>query len=141
ATAAAASHAGPSAASLLLPDEQKLSGDLLVPRAPGVGRLRRGSLHPTPRRSQRRSTPFFSSLLAPGSGLTRQFFEPRGARAARRDARSALQDRDRSRSFVGLDCDKEFEVDDMRPVDPHEAPGLETRLHVLKTRVDQVLPP
>ena len=27
-------------------------------------RLRRGSLHPTPRRSQRRPTPFFSNLLA-----------------------------------------------------------------------------
>src|SRR5437588_9633661 len=29
-------------------------------------RLRRGALHPTPRRSQRRLTPFFSSLLGAG---------------------------------------------------------------------------
>src|SRR5437660_6637593 len=50
ATAAAERRAGPSAASPLLPDAQR-------------HRLRRGSLHPTPRRSQRRLTPFFSSLL------------------------------------------------------------------------------
>ncbi len=41
---------GPSAASPLLPDAQR-------------HRLRRESLHPTPRRSQRRLTLFFSSLL------------------------------------------------------------------------------
>src|SRR5207245_954154 len=42
--------AGPSAASPLLPDAQR-------------HRPPRGSLHPTPRRSQRRSTLFFGSLL------------------------------------------------------------------------------
>src|SRR5713226_8375100 len=47
--------AEPSAASPLLPDAQR-------------HRLRPGSLHPTPRRSQRRSTPFFSILLGGGSG-------------------------------------------------------------------------
>src|ERR1700726_2997167 len=47
---AAESRAGPSAASPLLPDAQR-------------HRLRRGALHPTPRRSQRRLTPFFCSLL------------------------------------------------------------------------------
>ena len=51
ATAAAESRAGPSAASQLLSD---------APRH----RPRRASLHPAPRRSQRRLTPFFSSLLA-----------------------------------------------------------------------------
>src|SRR6266550_7163859 len=51
ATASGCGGAGPSAASPLLPDAQR-------------HRLRRGSLHPTPRRSQRRLTPFFSSLLA-----------------------------------------------------------------------------
>src|SRR6266851_6786331 len=50
ATASGCGGAGPSAASPLLPDAQ-------------WHRLRRGSLHPTPRRSQRRLTPFFSSLL------------------------------------------------------------------------------
>src|SRR5438477_12511342 len=48
---AAESRAGPSAASALLSD---------APRH----RPRRPSLHPAPRRSQRRLTPFFSSLLA-----------------------------------------------------------------------------
>src|SRR6266536_5535770 len=50
-TASGCGGAGPSAASPLLPD---------APRH----RLRRGSLHPTPRRSQRRLTPFFHGLLA-----------------------------------------------------------------------------
>jgi hypothetical protein len=50
ATASGCGGAGPSAASPLLPD---------APRH----RLRRGSLHPTPRRSQRRLTPFFHGLL------------------------------------------------------------------------------
>src|SRR5437868_9243341 len=50
ATAGGCGGAGPSAASPLLPDAQ-------------WHRLRRGSLHPTPRRSQRRLIPFFSSLL------------------------------------------------------------------------------
>jgi hypothetical protein len=50
ATASGCGGAGPSAASPLLPDAQR-------------HRLRRGSLQPTPRRSQRRSTPFFSTLL------------------------------------------------------------------------------
>src|SRR6266498_5169202 len=50
ATAGGCGGAGPSAASPLLPD---------APRH----RLRRGSLHPTPRRSQRRPTPFFHGLL------------------------------------------------------------------------------
>src|SRR6266511_6487891 len=55
-TASGCGGAGSSAASPLLSD---------APRH----RLRRGSLHPAPRRSQRRLTPFFSSLLAecPGS--------------------------------------------------------------------------
>src|SRR6266508_6145134 len=51
ATAGGCGGAGPSAASPLLPD---------APRH----RLRRVSLHPTPRRSQRRLTPFFHALLA-----------------------------------------------------------------------------
>src|SRR5712691_8054411 len=51
ATASGCGGAGPSAASPLLSDAQR-------------HRPRRGSLHPTPRRSQRRLTPFFSSLLA-----------------------------------------------------------------------------
>src|SRR6266542_3543505 len=50
ATASGCGGAGPSAASALLSD---------APRH----RPRRASLHPTPRRSQRRLTPFFSSLL------------------------------------------------------------------------------
>src|SRR6266496_4763298 len=50
ATASGCGGAGPSAASPLLPD---------APRH----RLRRGSLHPTPRRSQHRPTPFFHGLL------------------------------------------------------------------------------
>src|SRR6185369_1673532 len=50
ATAAAESRAGASAASALLSDAQR-------------HRPRRTSLHPAPRRSQRRLTPFFSSLL------------------------------------------------------------------------------
>src|SRR5438445_5467805 len=50
ATASGCGGAGPSAALPLLPDAQ-------------WHRLRRGALHPAPRRSQRRSTPFFSSLL------------------------------------------------------------------------------
>src|SRR5712692_2465759 len=50
ATASGCGGAGPSAASPLLPDAQR-------------HRLRRGSLQPTPWRSQRRSTPFFSTLL------------------------------------------------------------------------------
>src|SRR5260221_13518106 len=53
ATASGCGGAGPSAASPLLSDAQR-------------HRLRRGSLHPTPRRSQRRSTPFFSTLLTMG---------------------------------------------------------------------------
>src|SRR5713226_10131316 len=52
ATASGCGGAGPSAASPLLPDAQR-------------HRLRRGSWYPTPRRSQRRSTPFFSTLLKP----------------------------------------------------------------------------
>src|SRR5438552_15307990 len=51
ATASGCGGAGPSAASALLSD---------APRH----RPRRASLHPAPRRSQRRLTPFFSSLLA-----------------------------------------------------------------------------
>src|SRR5437870_12997698 len=50
ATASGCGGAGPSAASALLSD---------APRH----RPRRASLHPAPRRSQRRLTPFFSSLL------------------------------------------------------------------------------
>ncbi len=50
ATAAAESRAGPSAASPLLGRVAR-------------HRLRRGSWHLAPRRSQRRSTPFFSNLL------------------------------------------------------------------------------
>src|SRR5438445_2636336 len=50
ATASGCGGAGPSAASPLLSDAQ-------------WHRPRRGSWHPTPRRSQRRSTPFFSNLL------------------------------------------------------------------------------
>src|ERR1700687_1852403 len=50
ATASGCGGAGPSAVLPLLPDAQK-------------HRLRRGALQPAPRRSQRRSTPFFSSLL------------------------------------------------------------------------------
>src|SRR5438477_2160676 len=49
---AAESRAGPSASSALLSD---------APRH----RPRRASLHPAPRRSQRRLTPFFSSLPRP----------------------------------------------------------------------------
>src|SRR5713226_3691259 len=54
ATASGCGGAGPSAALPLLPDAQR-------------HRLRRGALHPAPRRSQRRSTPFFSSLLKSGA--------------------------------------------------------------------------
>src|SRR6266542_3311523 len=61
--------AGPSAASPLLPD---------APRH----RLRRGSLHPTPRRSQRRLTPFFYGLLGPGIALA-GLASNRAARRAR----------------------------------------------------------
>src|SRR6266542_6127594 len=57
-TAAAEGRAGPSAASPLLPDGRGPTGDLLVARNPGDGRLRRGFLHPAPRRSQRRPHPF-----------------------------------------------------------------------------------
>src|SRR5437899_7918726 len=56
ATANGCGGAEPSAASPLLPDARQ-------------HRLRRGSLHPTPRRSQRRSTPFFSSLLTMSSAI------------------------------------------------------------------------
>src|SRR5260221_14732288 len=51
AAASGCGGAGPSASSALLSD---------APRH----RPRRASLHPAPRRSQRRRTPFFSSLLA-----------------------------------------------------------------------------
>jgi hypothetical protein len=47
----------------------------LLPDAPRH-RLRRGSLHPTPRRSQRRLTPFFHALLA-GRGSVMSFRKPR----------------------------------------------------------------
>ncbi len=50
ATASGCGGAGPSAALPLLPDAHR-------------HRLRRGALHLAPRRSQRRSTPFFSNLL------------------------------------------------------------------------------
>src|SRR6266542_4681872 len=53
ATAAAERRAGPSASLPLLCDAQS-------------HRRRRGAWHPAPRRSQRRSTPFFSRLLAHG---------------------------------------------------------------------------
>src|SRR5712692_11395609 len=59
ATAGGCGGAGPSAASLLLPDAQR-------------HRLRRGSLHPTARRSQRSLTPFFSSLLKAVCGETQK---------------------------------------------------------------------
>ena len=39
-----------------------------------------------------------------------------------------------------LDRDDVIEVDDVRPVDPHEAARIEPRLEVLQARVDQVLP-
>src|SRR6266576_3673125 len=52
---AADSRAGPSAASALLSDAPQ-------------HRPRRASLHPAPRRSQRRLTPFFSSLLDISAG-------------------------------------------------------------------------
>src|SRR5882672_8063765 len=54
---AAESRAGPSAASALRRPEPQAKD---APRH----RPRRASLHPAPRRSQRRLTPFFSSLLA-----------------------------------------------------------------------------
>src|SRR6266542_1388571 len=60
ATASGCGGAGPSAALPLLPDAQR-------------HRLRRGALHPAPRRSQRRSTSFFSNLLVscPRDSLTK----------------------------------------------------------------------
>src|SRR5712691_5254146 len=61
ATASGCGGAGPSTALPLLPD---------APRH----RLRRGALHPAPRRSQRRSTPFFSSLLVFRRLLLFRFF-------------------------------------------------------------------
>src|SRR5437867_7205192 len=60
ATASGCGGAGSSAASPLLPDAQ-------------WHRLRRGSLHPAPRRSQRRLTPFFSSLLGNFEGRILKF--------------------------------------------------------------------
>src|SRR5438034_8736165 len=74
ATASGCGGAWPSAASPLLPD------------APWH-RLRRGSWHPTPRRSQRRSTPFFSSLLA----LSPPEDEHRGAGLSFRDRDTLAQ--------------------------------------------------
>src|SRR6266487_4066665 len=58
ATASGCGGAGSSAASALLSD---------APRH----RPRHASLHPAPRRSQRRLTPFFSSLLVALLGMTR----------------------------------------------------------------------
>ncbi len=58
ATASGCGGAEPSAASPLLSDALR-------------HRLRRSSLHPTPRRSQRRLTPFFSNLLEHVEDLAR----------------------------------------------------------------------
>src|SRR5882672_3463270 len=67
ATASGCGGAGPSAASALLSDAQR-------------HRRRRASFHPAPRRSQRRLTPFVSSLLAlerPRTGGEKETFMKR----------------------------------------------------------------
>src|SRR5713101_7209907 len=78
ATASGCGGAGPSAASPLLPDAR-------------WHRLRRGSWHPTPRRSQRRSTPFFSNLSKIGYNYSMgKVPEPTAASA--RERSEALQE-------------------------------------------------
>src|SRR6266542_382141 len=69
ATASGCGGAGPSAALPLLPDAQR-------------HRLRRGALHPAPRRSQRRSTSFFSNLLEVRDRLVEKAFPRVPIRAA-----------------------------------------------------------
>src|SRR5437773_638051 len=77
ATASGCGGAGPSAASPLLSDAQR-------------HRPRRGSWHPTPRRSPRRPTPFFSNLLLP---LARRILPAEEALPLRQDVQGRLLDR------------------------------------------------